>query len=289
MAATFVSLPLPALNGPGTSVDVSTIAANKTVVVSGSLNGAVIDIEASVDGGIEWAPLVSFQATETKYVTVAALKMRANVKGRTLVLPFSAAVGVGGVTITAATAINLPMPAMNGPGTAVLASSLASVKTAIVGGDFNGVTITVEASQDGGTSFAPVGQFANRTGSITIPGLEAEYLRVNVSGRSAPVPFTATLDVGAADGGGGGGGSSVLAFTYTATGLEGDVFTVTLPTSMPSADYVVVHTLGECESFLAVKIPDGIGDRTVNDFICEISLGVLAAGDTIDFIVTERS
>ena len=290
MASTYASLPLPTLNGPGAAVDVSTIASNKTVVVSGSLNGASIVIEGSVDGGTTWAPLTSFQGTETKYVNAAVLEMRANVSGRTLVVPFSASVAVGGITIAAATAINLPMPAMNGPGAAVLASSLAAVKTAIVGGDFVGTSITVEASQDGGVTFAPVAQFANRTGSATMPGLEAQYLRASVQGRTSVVPFTATLDVGAAGdgGGGGGGGGAAQAFTYTATGIETDVFTVTLPAAMPSDDYVVVATMGQAAAFLAVAVPDGVGDRTVNDFICWTSLA-LTAGDTIDFYVTERT
>lgn len=287
MASTYASLPLPTLNGPGAAVDVSLIASNKTVVVSGSLNGASIVIEGSVDGGTTWAPLASFQGTETKYVNAAVLRMRTNVSGRTSVLPFSASVAVGGITITAATAINLPMPAMNGPGAAVLASALAAVKTAIVGGDFVGCSITVEASQDGGVTFAPIATFANRTGSATMPWLEAQYLRVNVQGRDSVVPFTATLDVGAA-GDGGGGGLATRAFKYTATGAEASPFMVTLPgVAMPSGDYNIGYALGSVALAAELVFPDGVGERTATTFLANPT-HALTAGDTIDFTLTER-
>lgn len=104
----------------------------------------------------------------------------------------------------------------------------------------------------------------------------------NFVGGLTPRPFVA------AAGAGGGGSGSSLAFTYTATGAEGDTFTVTLPSAMPSDDYVVQATLGEAAAFLAVAIPDGVGDRTVTDFICWTSVAP-TIGDTIDFYVVERT
>lgn len=289
MSSTFVSVPMPAFNGPGASVAVDTLAATKTVVASGTFNAAIVTLEGSVDGGTTWAPLTTFQGTETRYVEAAVLLVRANVSGRRGAVPFSVDLGVGAVTVTAGTAISLPMPAANGGGAAVLASGLGEVKTCIAGGSFVGASLTVEASQDGGVSWAPVAQFAGKTGSITLGKVEAEYLRVNVSGRGEVVPFTATLDVaGVGASGGGGGGSAVQVFTYTATGAEGTSFTITLPTAMASSDYGVTGSLGKYTNFLQIAFPNYSGDRTVTDFVCETTLA-LTAGDTIDLFVAERS
>lgn len=104
----------------------------------------------------------------------------------------------------------------------------------------------------------------------------------NFTGGLTPRPFVA------AAGSAGGGGGTAQAFTYTATGVETDVFTVTLPVAMPSDDYIVIATMGQAAAFLAVAVPDGVGDRTVNDFVCWTSLAP-TAGDTIDFYVTERT
>ena len=66
MPNVFANLPLPVDNGPGASVAVSTMGPDKTVVVSGSFEGAAITIEASVDGGTKFAPVATFQTGSTK-------------------------------------------------------------------------------------------------------------------------------------------------------------------------------------------------------------------------------
>lgn len=111
--------------------------------------------------------------------------------------------------------------------------------------------------------------------------LGADTASSNFAAGLTPRPFVAAA-------GSSGGGGSALDFTYVATGAETDVFLVTLPAAMPSDDYVVIATMGEAAAFLAVAIPDGIGDRTTTDFVCWTSLAP-TAGDTIDFHVAERT
>ncbi len=143
------------------------------------------------------------------------------------------------------------------------------------------VTSTTITVQNDGSAPADCSVFVALFHSI-MRGLGPSTSIGNFAGGLTPRPFVA------AAGSGGGGSGTTQAFTYTATGVEGDVFTVTLPAAMPSDDYVVVHTMGQAASFLAVAIPDGAGDRTTSDFVCWTSVAP-TAGDTIDFIVMERT
>ncbi len=93
---------------------------------------------------------------------------------------------------------NLPMPVLNGPGAAVDVSGMGSPKTIIVTGNFQGATIGVEVSEDGGTVFAPLVSFQTGDHTVVLP-VAAQFMRVNVSGRKTTVPFAATADVSASD------------------------------------------------------------------------------------------
>ena len=77
MANVFIDLPLPAPNGPGASVASGTMGKTKTIVVAGDFPGATIVIEASVDGGTVFAPVVSFQNGEDKKTVDVAAALRA--------------------------------------------------------------------------------------------------------------------------------------------------------------------------------------------------------------------
>jgi hypothetical protein len=211
MANVFANLPLPAGNGAGAAVDVSTMGRSRTIVVSGAFSGALITVEASVDGGVTFAPVASFQGGRRELtIDVAAEFMRTLVSGRSNAVPFSANVDVssnddGGLFLA------IPLPAGNGNGAAVDASALGTFNTFIVGGTFAGARILVEVSEDG-VGWAPLISFAAQ-GNIANRIVTAAWYRANVSGRSGPVPFTATLAVGAVNdvsgGGGGGGGAGV--------------------------------------------------------------------------------
>jgi hypothetical protein len=95
--------------------------------------------------------------------------------------------------------LDLPMPVgVDGPGAAVDTSAMGKDKTIIVGGVFTGATVTVQVSNDGGTTYRDLTTFSS-AGKKPIP-VAAEWMRVWVRGRSAE-PFSANCDVGANDNG----------------------------------------------------------------------------------------
>jgi len=197
MANLFFNLPLPVLNGPGAAVNVSAQGTPKSFVVAGDFPGATITIEASVDGGIVFAPVVIFQNGEMqKVVDVVAEFLRVNVSGRKASVPFAANIDVG-ANDNGAQFFTLPLPALNGPGAAVNTSALGSFNTFIAGGVFEGARILVEVSEDG-IDWAPLVQFSGQ-GGLRSKVVTSDFLRTNVSGRKATVPFTGSLAVGAAN------------------------------------------------------------------------------------------
>lgn len=198
MSNLFVTLPLPAFNGVGAAVDISAMGSPKTLVSaisSGEFDGATVTIEASVDGGVVYAPVALFQGgRNTRVVPFAAQFVRAKVAGRSGQVPFTATVSVGGSPGGAKFAA-IAMPAGNGAGAATDISTFGSTATFIVGGELDGARVLVEVSDDG-AAWAPLTQFSGRGGISTVP-VTALYARANVSGRNPAVPFTATLAVGA--------------------------------------------------------------------------------------------
>jgi len=92
--ALFTTLPLPAGDGPGAPVDVSTFGNFTTFTVGGSFQGASVAIEVSEDG-ISYFPCAMFagQGGELSKVVVGNF-MRTFVRGRSG-YPFTATVGVG--------------------------------------------------------------------------------------------------------------------------------------------------------------------------------------------------
>jgi hypothetical protein len=152
VANVFINLPLPAGNGVGPAVLSDVLGKDKTVVVGGSFPKATITIEASVDGGLTWGQITTFQDGDGKTRTVAVIAqfMRTRVSGRNSALPFVGVnVDVGGNnngTLFAA----LPVPATPGPGVSVDVSAFGAFKTVITGGgSFSRSTISVQISEDG--------------------------------------------------------------------------------------------------------------------------------------------
>jgi len=87
---------------------------------------------------------------------------------------------------------------------------------------------------------------------------------------------------GNSGGGGGGGPSNWQSFAYTADGLEGLTFTVTIPVPQPDASYQVRYMLGTVDMHFTVSLVDG--SETVNDFDVVVSAAP-DAGDVIHFDV----
>jgi hypothetical protein len=97
--------------------------------------------------------------------------------------------------------VDLPMPVLNGPGAAVDTSALGKSRSIICKGSFPGVTITVQVSNDGGNSWAPIVSYTS-SGKKKVIDVAAQFMRVHVKGRKAGAPFSANCDVGANDDGG---------------------------------------------------------------------------------------
>jgi hypothetical protein len=210
VANLYANLPMPAGNGPGAAVDTSQMGRTKSVMVAGSFAGATVTIEISTDGGVGWAPLYSFQDVDVGKRTfyVACNRMRVNVSGRVLPVPFSANADVGAFDNPPGF-VNLPMPVLNGPGAAVDVSAFGRFMTIIASGEFPGAGITIEASEDG-TGYIPLTTYFGRAGLFT-DEIVAQFLRVNVSGRNDVRPFTATVDAGLGDFDTGAGGGGAIA------------------------------------------------------------------------------
>jgi hypothetical protein len=204
------NLPLPVLNGPGATVNTSTMGAAKTFIVTGSFQGATIIVEASTDGGSVFAPVAVFGTGDRNVqINVVADHMRARVTGRKTSVPFAATVEVGAPADTPLFA-DLPTPVLNGPGTSVDISTFPDFSTFIAGGSFGGANVAVEISDDN-VDFAPLVTFSGKA-ALQSRTVTANWARVNVSGRKTSIPFSATFSMGssALSGGGGGGGGGVI-------------------------------------------------------------------------------
>lgn len=92
--------------------------------------------------------------------------------------------------------VNFTFPVLNGPGPAVDTSGMGAEKTITCEGSFDQSTILVEASVDGGATWGPVTLFHSGDSEIHVK-VSANFMRVNVSGRNAIVPFSANCDVAA--------------------------------------------------------------------------------------------
>jgi len=100
-----------------------------------------------------------------------------------------------------------------------------------------------------------------------------------------PQPF-----IVAGGSGSGGGVAGYQAFTYTATGIEGTDFIVTLPVAELNDNYVVIPgQAGQQIAQYTVECPDLVaGDRTPTQFRVLTSLAP-SAGDKIDFMLATRT
>jgi hypothetical protein len=145
---------------------------------------------------------------------------------------------------------NLPVPAGNGVGAGVAVGTMGATRTVAVKGTFTG-TVTVELSNDGGTTYVPLASFTEvkqRTLEVV-----AQYMRVRRSGVVAPAG-TPNVDVGGDDigssfanlpvtaGDGDGAGVDVSALGTFNTVVVSGTFTgsVTIQMSLDNVDWLPV-------------------------------------------------
>lgn len=299
MANIFFNLPMPVANGPGASVDVSTMGKDKTIVVGGAFTGASVAIEISVDGGVTFQPIKLFTFADKQVIPVVAQFMRVNVLGRSAE-PFSATANVG-ANDNGALFAALPVPAVDGPGASVDVSTLGNFTTFVVGGSFNGATISIEVSEDG-VDFAPCGTSFSGQGGTHSKVVVANFMRTFVRGRNA-FPFVPVVAVGAEVDPTPGGGSVAASLTPNPFLLPASTIAVTadfgeqirldasggpIAQTLPVINTAVLPNPG---GFLVVveigggqvTLNAGVGD-TVNggaSFLVPLSGGVLLESDGV--------
>lgn len=217
MGNLFANIPVPAANGPGTAVDVSTMGKTKSIVCGGVFD-ATVNLEFATDAAAAvWAPLATFQQSGNLTIELAAHWLRANVAQYK-----SGAANVDvGASDAGTTLAQLP-----GVGTSVDVSTLPLFKTVVAPGSFKG---NIELSEDG-VSWAQIWSMQNGGGqSRPVVG---KFARVhNGSGEDVWIG-------GAADDSGGSGSASSLLSLY-GNGDNGD------------------HTTAGDEAWSAVDAPAG--------------------------------
>lgn len=203
MANTFVNLPLPLGNGVGPAVDTSMQGSEKSIVVNGNFPGAVLTIEASVDGGVTWGSVASFATTkEKKKVFVVANRMRVRVAGRST-SPFTGVNVDVGAPSSAPLFFSVPSPAAGGQAGAPLNVSAGGVFKTITLLGPNGQRlwqpVFIEVSQDG-VAWAGCQTFnSNGIRSFDVP---AQFIRARSAGQGTTAGMIIALGADEATGGG---------------------------------------------------------------------------------------
>ena len=231
MANVFLDLPLPAGNGGGAPVDVSSLGREKTVTIQGSFTdpktgaGPAISVQVSVDGGATWAGLKTFSAAGKKTFNVAAQFMRTFVQDFNPLIPLAANVDVAADDIGALFA-GLPVTPAAGTGLPVNVSLLGTFKTVIVEGDFSG-SVHIDISEDG-IDWTECFTFT-RPGALKSKKLTAQFMRTRRTLVSPQVPGSATAAVGGindatAGGGAAGGPHPILMYQPGGGGVGPQIF-----------------------------------------------------------------
>lgn len=277
MANIYLNLPAPAGNGAGAAVDVSTMGAEKTIVVGGSMIGQ-ITIEFSNElVPTQFAPLKTIQNNGEFDAMVAARWMRVSVSGfKEGAANVDVGADDGGCEFD-----NLPTTVGDGLGAAVNVATRGPFRTVHVVGQFRGACI-IEISEDN-VSWAQVMVFLYPGAQSKL--LNAQFFRVRRQNVPLVSPGQPEVNLGSAvpvSGGGGGGPTNWQSFDYTCTGLEGQSFTVPIPVAQPNALYQVRWDAGEVfRQFTLVWLP---ASRLVGSFDVELSTEP-HEGDVIHFDV----
>ncbi len=213
MANVFLNIPVPAANGSGAAVDVSSMGLSKTLSVAGPFVASVTIEITSELVPTQWAPLATFNTPDGVVLDAAARWMRATVAGYKSGTP-AADVGSDDSGTTFA---SLPVTAGDGAGAAVDTSLLPLFKTATVGGPFKG-NVQLEVSEDGVNNWSQLGfGFGNPGQQSQV--MAAKWMRAVRAGVPVIAPGLPIVNIGACPTGGGGGGSATV---FTDTTLKGD-------------------------------------------------------------------
>lgn len=288
MANQFVTLPVPAGNGSGAAVDVSSFGALKTCVFSrGDANEDIsITLEFSNDaGGVSWAPLVTQQGSGTFVVQIACRWLRCTVSNYKRGTPND--VEVGG-TDDGTSFVTLTVPVVDGPGPSTNISALQIFQTVQVGGGQYAGNISLELSEDGVTW----GEFASfQQGAIQFSTqlIVAQFARARRNGIPAINPGSPTMAIGATFPPGGSPSSSdgnAQRFQYTVDGTEPDLteLTIPLPVGRANANYLVFPAQEEATNIVGMSVDTA--SKTTTEFVLSLT-GEASIGDVFSFNVVD--
>jgi parallel beta-helix repeat protein len=207
MANVFLSIPVPAADGAGAAVDVSTMGRTKTFVIGGGFR-ATVNVEYAVDAmGTIWAPIGTFHQSGNLTIDVACLWLRAVTSDYVSGAP-NLDVGADDAGATAA--------ALLSDGAAVDISTLARFKTVIVPYGFTG---TVDLSEDG-VVWAQIFGFSAQQPNAQSREVFGQYARCRgtVNGVAAGCSIAGADN----DSGGGGGGANACDINIQDYGAVGN-------------------------------------------------------------------
>jgi len=290
VANLFVNLPIPAGDGDGAAVDVSTLGVEKTFVIgntpgpSGESFRCTLNVQMSNEAlapgpDSEWAPVATFQLPGDQTILVAAKWLR--IRRSDSKSPAGTPTCDVGSDDSGVTLVSLPTTVGDGSGASVDTSAMGSWKTVQAGGDFRG-NVNIEISNDN-IHFSPVVSFSN-------PGQQsatfvAKWMRVTRDGVPTISPGLPIVNVAAGSfGGGGGGGGGGLQF-FTVAGVVGQsLYAVTLPTARADALYQVIPTVSSPTPNTVKPITVDPTTITALGFTAEMTTGA-EAGDILVFFV----
>lgn len=225
MANQFVSIPVPAANGSGAAVDMSTFGLQKTISVCGPYDAAVTIEISNQLVPTRWAALMTFNNPDGIVMDVACRWMRATVQRYKSGTPVC---DVGGDDSGALFATFVPT-AGDGVSPAVDVSLLGPFKTVTVGGPFSG-TVQLEVSEDGITNWSQIGFGFPNPGYQTM-AFTAHFMRVVRQGVNPLSPGLPLVDIGACSIGGGSVGppgptvAAMLPEQWAVNNIQNDVAT----------------------------------------------------------------
>lgn len=212
MSSIQVTLPVPAGNGVGAGVDVSLLAAEKTIVIGGTVDASVT-IEVSVDAGVTWAGIATMIGVGKKTIAFAAQQMRVRIDAYSSGTP---TVDVGAEATTGNfSAMNVP--AADGDGTALDVSAYGWCNTITLEGDPVSSTLNIQVSQDG-VDWATIATFS--AAGAKVVKFSSQWARVQRVTGGGFVAGTVAISIGATDSGSGGGAGA--SFNYFGDGSDGD-------------------------------------------------------------------
>jgi hypothetical protein len=295
VANLFFNLPIPAGDGTGAAVDVSTLGALKTFVVGETLgpNGEGFRCSLNIEmsnaavapvADNEWAPVDTFNNPGDITIPISAKWLR--VRRSDSKTPAGTATCDVGSDDSPATLAAFTVTAGDGSGPSVNTSTLPVYKTVTVGGAFRG-NVVVEVSNDG-VHFAP--QFSMPNGGQQSAAFTAEFMRVSRDGVPVISPGTPIVNIAASNlpgtGSGGGGGPAGFQFFQVAGVAGQSSYAVVLPVARANANYEAIAILNAPGTNFLKGITIDPTTLTNVGFTAVLSTGA-EAGDILVFLVND--